>query len=121
MNTTKIAYSMLTKGANGKDTAVYTTYDNAAVIAKLLIAVPDTIMGEHFELDAPISNGYGGLFCLSLCPDLDNSVWCEHARREGGSIAKTDCCVAYLDKECISEGEEGEYLLNPESCNVKFV
>lgn len=121
MNTNKVAYSMLKKGADGKDTAVCTTYDNASVIAKLLIAAPDTIIGEHFELDAPISNGYSGLFCLSLRPNLDNSVWCEHAERKGGTIAKTDCCVAYLDKECISDGEEGKYLLSPESCNVKFV
>ena len=108
MNTEKVFAKMVKFHSKGEPVTLVTDYENAKVVAKFLLAMPNTFI-EAFALWDELQDGYGKAWLLSLCEN--GAVYCEKAFFDNGGIAQGDGNYI-IDTNAIGDAIPSDFVLS---------
>jgi len=109
----KKIFKKMIKSHNDNVVTYVSNFENVREVAKMLIALPDTII-EGVHLESPEWDGYEGAFLLTF--DEDNTIWIQKAYFDDGRIAR-GIGVYVIDKNSIGTHRPEEFLVENEGIN----
>ena len=115
MNIKKIFAKMVKAYSKGESVTLLTDYDNAQIVLKYLLSMPDTYVAQIIAT-SQIYDGYDGAFFVNL--DTDGAVWCEPAIVDGRVLRGGG--LIYVDTDSIGDHIPDEFGIAGE-CKIKIV